>query len=101
LPTAEAFIRQFYTRPEGPTILTYAGPTMVWRDNHYVEVEDEALKKQLQRWLHRALRYVVNRRTGELELVDFESNPATVKAALETVKTHAHLPARVTMGRRS
>ena len=96
LPTAEAFIRQFYTRPEGPTILTYAGPTMVWRDNRYVEVEDEALKKQLQRWLHGALRYVVNRRTGELELVDFESNPATVKAALETVKTHAHLPARVT-----
>ena len=96
LPTAEAFIQQFYTRPEGPTILTYAGPTMVWRDNHYVEVEDEALKKQLQRWLHGALRYVVSRRAGELELVDFESNPATVKAALETVKTHAHVPARVT-----
>jgi len=96
LPTAEAFIRQFHTRPEGPTILTYAGAAMVWRNNRYVEVEDEALKKQLQPWLHGALRYVVNRRTGELELVDFESNPTTVKAALETVRTHAYLPARVT-----
>jgi len=96
LPTAEAFIRQFYTRPEGPTLLTYAGAAMAWRNNRYVEVEDEALKKQLQPWLHGALRYVVNRKTGELELVDFESNPTTVKAALETVRTHAYLPARVT-----
>ena len=58
-----------------------------------MELEDEAVKKQIQAWLHDALRYVFNRGTGEMELVPFDSNPGTVKAALETIKAHAHLPA--------
>jgi putative DNA primase/helicase len=64
-----------------------------WRDNRYVELEDNAVKKTLQAWLHDALRYVVNRRTGELELTDYQSNPATVKAALESIKAFVHLSA--------
>jgi putative DNA primase/helicase len=64
-----------------------------WQANRYVELEDNAVKKHLQAWLHDALRYVVNRGSGELELVDFQSNPSTVKAALESIKALVHLSA--------
>jgi len=96
LPTAEAFVQEFYAHPDGRTLLSYAGLLMEWRENRYVEVEDETLRQRLQPWLHGALRYVVNRRTGDLELVDFESNPATVKAAADTLRNHVHLRASVT-----
>jgi putative DNA primase/helicase len=96
LPTAEAFIREFHVHPDGRTLLSYAGLLMEWRDNRYVEVEDEALRHRLQPWLHHALRYVLNRATGETELADFESNPGTVKAALDTLRAYVHLPASVT-----
>jgi len=68
---------------------------MEWRDNRYVEVEDETLRQRLQPWLHDALRYVFNKGTGEVELTDFESNPGTVKAALDTLRAYVHLPASV------
>ena len=93
LPTAEAFAREFYLHPDGRTIHCYAGVLTEWRDNRYCELEDNAVKKDLQAWLHDALRYVVNRGTGELNLLDFQSNPSTVKAALDSVKAFAHLPA--------
>jgi len=93
LPTAESFTREFHLHPQGRTIHCYAGVLTEWRDNRYCELEDDAVKKVLQAWLHDALRYVVNRGTGELELVDFQSNPSTVKAALESIKAFAHLPA--------
>jgi hypothetical protein len=96
LPTAEAFIREFHAHPEGRTILGYAGLFMEWRDNRWAEVEDETLKHRLQTWLHEALRYVFNKGTGEMVLADFESNPATVGAALDSIRTRAHLPASVT-----
>jgi len=93
LPTAESFVREFYLHPDGRTIHCYAGALTAWRDNRYGELEDNAVKGSLQAWLHDALRYVLNRGTGELELVDFQSNPSTVKAALESLKAYCHLPA--------
>jgi putative DNA primase/helicase len=96
LPTAESFVREFCLHPNGRTIHCYASTLSEWRDNRYVELEDNAVKKTLQAWLHDALRYVVNRSTGELELADFQSNPATVKAALESIKAFVHLPATTT-----
>lgn len=93
LPTAESFAREFHLHPEGRTIHCYAGLLTEWQGNRYVELEDNAVKKHLQAWLHDALRYVVNRGTGELELADFQSNPSTVKAALESIKALVHLPA--------
>lgn len=93
LPTAESFVREFCLHPDARTIHCYAGALTEWRDNRYGELEDNAVKKILQAWLHDALRYVVNRTTGELELVDFQSNPSTVKAAMESLKAFCHLPA--------
>lgn len=92
LPTAESFVSEFCLHPDGRTIHCYAGALTEWRANHYGELEDNAIKKILQAWLHDALRYVVNRGTGELELVDFQSNPSTVKAAMESLKAFCHLP---------
>jgi len=93
LPTAEAYVREFHQHHEGRTLHGYAGMLMEWRGNRYCQVEEEWVRQRLQPWLHRALRYVVNRQTGAMELVDFESNPGTVKQALETLRAYTHLPA--------
>ncbi len=96
LPTARAFVDEFHTHRDGRTLLHYAGLFLAWRDNRYAEVEDETLRQQLQPWLHEALRYVTDRRTGDMTLVDFESNPTTVNAALESIRTYTHVPATLT-----
>jgi putative DNA primase/helicase len=96
LPTAEAFVCEFHHHPEGRTLYSYAGTLLTWRGNRYVEIEEETLRQRLQPWLHKALRYICNKRTGVLELVPFESNPGTVKAAVESLRAYAHLPVSVT-----
>jgi len=92
VPTGEAFRRDFFDHRDGSMLVSYAGTLWHWRNNRYVELEDEAVRRQLQEWLHDSLRYIFNKQTHRLELVPFESNPATVKSALETVKNHVHLP---------
>jgi len=93
LPTAEAYVREFNQRTEGRTLHGYGGVLMEWRGNRYGQVEEEWIKQRLQPWLHAALRYVLNKQTGEMELVDFESNPTTVRQALDTIRSFVHLPA--------
>jgi len=93
LPTAEAYVREFHQHAEGRTLHGYAGLLLEWRGNRYVQIEDEAVRHRLHPWLHKALRHVLNKRSGELELVDFESNPTTVKQALDTIRSYTHLPA--------
>jgi len=94
LPTAEAFVRQFHAHPDGRTLHFHAGVLLHWSGSRYAEVEDDAVKKHLHGWLHEALRYIGGAR--DVELIPFESNPATVKSALETIKAHVHLPSTVT-----
>jgi putative DNA primase/helicase len=91
LPTAEAYVREFHWYPDGRTLHAYHGTLMQWQGNHYVEVEDVAIKQRLQPWLHEALRHKVDPRTGATTLVDFEANPTTVSHALESIKTLVHL----------
>jgi putative DNA primase/helicase len=93
LPTAEAYVREFNQHADGRTLHGYGGLLMEWRGNRYCQVEDEWIKQRLQPWLHAALRYLINKQTGEMELVDFESNPTTVKQALDTIRSFVHLPA--------
>jgi putative DNA primase/helicase len=97
LPTARAFVEQYHTHRDGRTIHNYAGLLLSWRDNRYAQVEDESLRHALQPWLHEALRYVVNRQTGEPELVDFDSNPSTINAALDSIRSYVYLPATTSM----
>ena len=89
-------MKEFHHHPQGRTIHNYAGTFLAWRGNRFVEVEDEALRHKLQAWLHKALRHFVNAKSGVHELIDFESNPNTVKAALESVRAYSHLPISVT-----
>lgn len=96
LPTAEAFVREFYSHRAGRTLHSYAGLLFQWTQNRFVEIEEEQIKQRIQPWLHAALKYVVNRQTRQLELADFESNPTTIKAALESIRCYTHLPVTVT-----
>jgi putative DNA primase/helicase len=95
LPTAEAFIREFQFHPDGRTMHCYASLLWHWTLNRYAELEDNAVKQRLQSWLHGSLRYVYNKRTDSLELVDFQSNPATINSALESIRAFTHLPISV------
>ena len=95
LPTAEAFIREFHDNPFGRTLHCYAGMLIHWRGCRYVEIEDGAVRQQLQTWLHESLRYIFNRSTQELELVAFESNPASINSALDSIRAYSHLPSSV------
>lgn len=92
LPTAQAYVREFNHHADGRTLHGHGGLVLEWRDNRYVQVEDDAIRHRLQPWLHEALRYVKTR-SGEMELVPFESNPTTVNAALDSVRSFVHLPA--------
>ena len=93
LPTAEAYVREFHQIAQHRTLHGYGGLLLEWRGNHYTEIEDESVKHRLQPWLHNALRYEYNSRTHQVELVDFESNPNTVRHVLETIRSFVHLPA--------
>jgi putative DNA primase/helicase len=95
LPTAQAFVKEFCSHPDGRMLHCYAGMLLTWENNRYVEIEDNAIGNRLQRWLHEAMKYVFDRKTNKLELVDFDSNPGTVKAALDTIRTYTHLSASV------
>lgn len=95
LPTATSFVEEFYQHPDWRTLLSYAGTFWSWRNNRYVLVEKETLKQQLLPWLHDALRYMSKRNSNVKYLVPFEANPTTVKAAIESIQTHAHLPVDV------
>lgn len=92
LPTARVYVREFNHHADGQTLHGHGGLVVEWRDNRYVEVEDDAIRHRLQPWLHEALRYVKTR-SGDMELVPFESNPTTVNAALEFIRSFVHLPA--------
>ncbi len=93
LPTAEAYVREFHQHAEGRTIHAYGGLIMHWRNNRYSQVEDEYVKHVLQPWLHAALHYVYNKAIKDFELKPFDSNPSTVKQALDTIRSHVHIPA--------
>jgi putative DNA primase/helicase len=96
LPTAKAFTDEFHGHPDGRKLHSYVGTLLQWRGNRFAEIEEESVKQRLQPWLHDALRYHYNPKTQAMELVDFDSNPSTINAALESIRAYTHLPATVT-----
>jgi putative DNA primase/helicase len=89
LPTARAYLRAFHTRKDGRTLHAYAGTLYAWNANAYREAEDEAIRHRLQPWLHDSLTYSGG---DKPELVPFPANPATVNAALDTIRSAVHIP---------
>lgn len=90
LPTARAFIDEFFKHPEGVTLYCQAEVLLQWVGNRYVVIERGSIERDLHRWLHQARR---PKKLGSNELVPFESNPLTFKAALEAVCAEQFLPA--------
>ncbi|MCC6425920.1 MAG: hypothetical protein IT435_03770 [Phycisphaerales bacterium] len=93
LPTAEAYIREFNQHPDGRTLHCFGGQFIEWRENRYCVLEDDCIKHRLQAWLHAAAQPVLDKKTGKLELVGFESNPTTVRQACESLRFRVNLPA--------
>jgi putative DNA primase/helicase len=97
LPTAEAFVEAFYQHPDGRCLHSHADVLVAWENNAYAAVEDTAVLSRLQVWLHDALRPRVNRKTGAITLVPFESNPAAVNNALASIHALTHVSATLEM----
>jgi putative DNA primase/helicase len=95
LPTAQAYVAQFHQHDDGRTIHSYASNLRAWRNNRYSEIEEESLKQNLQPWLHDCLQYKAHK-DGTVELVPYESNPGTIKSAVESIRAYIHLPATIT-----
>ncbi|MBL8726657.1 MAG: hypothetical protein JNK49_21630 [Planctomycetes bacterium] len=93
LPTAKLFLRQFYELDGHRTLVEYATSLWQWMGNRYLELEERQLAHHLQHWLHEALRYFVNRKDGKPCLTGFDSNPGSVRAAIETIRAEAYLDA--------
>jgi len=92
LPTAESFIKRFHRHADGRTLHHYAGMLVAWRDNRYVEIEDDGMRHRLLPWMHDAVRMVHDKDAGWVP-EDFPANPTTVNAALDSIKAYTHLPA--------
>ncbi len=93
LPTAKAYVQEHATHPEGRTLHCHAGVLLGWQSGAYRELEDGAIRQTLTPWLHDAARYVLDKKTREPILTNFESNPGTVRGALETIKAYTHIDA--------
>lgn len=93
LPTAEAYVRGFHSHADGPTLIAHAAVLHEWRDGRYVPVEDGTVRSRLHPWLHGALKPLLADDGTIADLVDFDSNPTSVEAALSTIRSHVHLTA--------
>ncbi len=90
VPSARAFLLEFYSHPEGQTLFCYGGALWGWQQNRYVEIEDPAIKRQIQNWLHVAVRYQQKANKPPM-LLSFPANPKTVNGVLETLRNEVHL----------
>jgi putative DNA primase/helicase len=91
LPTATAYVREFHTREQDglTTLAAHAGRLLAWQRNRYEEVEDGAIRHRLHPWMHAAAELKPTREGFEQS--PFPANPATVQAALDTIRAAAHV----------
>lgn len=95
LPTAVAYIDENHQHALGSTLHCHAEMLVEWDGSRYVPLEEGKAKNRLFPWLHEAVRYVRDRETKEMVLTPFDANPTSVNAALDTIKSHTHLPATI------
>lgn len=86
-PTAEDFIKEYYTVNETKTLHYQNGIFYRWRNNAYRPVEEEFLHRQMLDFLHDA--YIEKRFGGNVTYEPFPARDATVKSALNAVKATA------------
>ena len=92
LPTAQAYVKEFHTHPDRPTLVSYGGVFLSWSNNRYVETDDAGIRHRLQPWLHDALEIRSTSRGDFLK--PFPGNSASVNAALESIRAHTYLSSR-------
>ncbi|MFO0836114.1 MAG: phage/plasmid primase, P4 family [Phycisphaerales bacterium] len=95
LPTALAYLREFHQHPDGRTLVAHGGQLLEWKDNRYAVIEEDAIKHRLQPWLHGAIKLIVDPKSDTRKVADFDSNPNTVRNALESIRAEAHIPATI------
>lgn len=91
LIAARAFVSAFYSHPDGPTMRSYGGVSWIWRNNRYVEAEDEFLGSQLQPWLTASACH-----GKEDKLEPYPATSQKVTDVLQSARRHVHLPITTT-----
>ncbi|MBK8916322.1 MAG: hypothetical protein IPM64_17295 [Phycisphaerales bacterium] len=85
LPTAKAFIQEFHSHPNGPTLLCQGETFYRWTRNRWELVDDCAVSADLYRWLATA------RAISDDVLIDFPARRATVLDAMHALGAEAYL----------
>lgn len=97
-PTGQAYLQEFHRHPDGPTLVSYAGLFLRWTGSRWCEVEDDTVRANVLPWLHKAMRYILNRRTGQAMLVDFDANNMTLSGAMDAIRNCSHVPSTTPTG---
>jgi putative DNA primase/helicase len=90
LPTAKAFIKQYYTHDNFEILKYQNGIFYAWKNNAYRPVEDDYLKQQVQYFLHNAVTQTTSR--NEVFSNPFPAKDTTIRSAIEAIKNVALLP---------
>ncbi len=77
LPTAYAFLKQYYMKNDIRTLHTYAGSIWTWEQNHYRMTPDAEIAQVVHPWLH-------GKSTGPSP---YPASPPTVTHIIETLRT--------------
>lgn len=95
-PTAEAFVKKFYSDDDQRTIFFRGGEFYTRNDNCYRPTEKGGIETVLFDWLHDAITLKTKKIEGEnvITKTPFPAKNTTVKSALDAVETFSYIPTR-------
>lgn len=93
LPSARVFLSERFTIQDTIALRCYGGALFAWRDNHYVPVEDAALRASLYHFTESAVR--VQRIGDTVSLVPFQPTSGKIGGLVDAVQAATHLSANV------
>lgn len=91
LPTARAYLRQFHSHPEHPTLIAHGDGFYEWQSNRWSPITDGSVGQRLFEWLDRADEPYRSKPDG-WGLRPFPANPRSVADARESIRSLARLP---------
>jgi putative DNA primase/helicase len=89
LPTAWAFIKQYYMHDNIPTLKYQNSIFFSWKNNAYRPIEENYLRKQIHYFLHEAVTQSVIR--NKVYYNPFPAKDSTVTSALDAIKNVSFL----------
>lgn len=93
LPSARVFLNERFRAQGQATLRCYGGILFEWRDNHFVLLEDSALRSALYAFTENALR--VQRLGASEQLVPYQPTSGKVSGLVDAARAETHLSGKV------